>query len=228
MNGPLITFGLTLHRRPGYVLQAAGSILAQTYTDWECLLAINDADAEAPQLIRMANLLCRFDARFRRVDCPGCMSGWAKGQRILAEARGEWIAALDYDDIAMPCRLERQVLYLDCYDVVSAQGIYFGKKDGERIPVPSGELRRDHFRHENPVVSPTALYRRADALRLADPKYEFGPADYKFWVDLFNEGKRFFALPDVLALHRLADDSVYNARMDQNVVRQIGEMVCST
>lgn len=224
MNDPLITFGLTVFRRPSYLLQSAGSILAQTYSHLELLIGINPSDSEAPALMRCAEMLAAFDPRVRIVLCPGCESGFAKSLHLLQHGRGTWWAFLDYDDISLPDRLEKQVPFVDRYDVVSGQAIYFGMKDGLRIPVPSGDLSPDDFRSYNPVVSPTVLV-KTDLLRRIDPDYARGPYDYKLWVDLINEGRRFHALTDVLALHRLAPDSAYNACMNQELVRAIGRQV---
>jgi len=221
---PLISVGITVYRRPGYLLQSAGSVIAQTYQNWELLIGINPADAEAPQLTAAAELLCKFDQRISIVWCSDCNSGFTKAKKLVWHMHGEWWADLDYDDLWYPDRLEKQVPYTDRYDVISAQAIYFGKRDGERVITPAGELAAEYFTLGNPVVSPTVLMRTEFAHRF-DPEYEFGPHDYKLWVELVNEGKQFYALPHILALHRLADDSFYNSHMDETLVEKIGLMV---
>jgi glycosyltransferase involved in cell wall biosynthesis len=220
----MISVCITVHRRPGYLLQSAGSVIAQTYKDWELLIGYNSNEPEAADIRETAYALAHLDSRIGVFNCRGCTNGFDKLQYLLTRAQGSWAALIDYDDLWYPNRLAAQAPLMDQYDVISAQAIYFGMEDGRRIPTPKGDLRPAHFARSNPVVCPTVLT-HTEYLRWLDPAYKFGPHDYKLWVDLINEGKRFHALPEVLALHRLAPDSAYNAHMDQNIVAQIGRMV---
>jgi teichuronic acid biosynthesis glycosyltransferase TuaG len=224
MSEPLVTFGLTVFRRPTYLLQSAGSVLSQTYPHIELLIAINPQDTEAPALLECAAHLAALDDRVRTVLCPDCTTGFAKTRHLAEVARGEWWACLDYDDLALPNRLEKQLPLIDKYDVISGQAIYFGMKDGRRVPVPAGDLTPAHFQKHNAVASPTVLV-RTELFQRIDAQYQLGPYDYKLWVDLINEGRRFFAIPDVVALHRLEPTSTYNAHMRGDIVSEISKQV---
>ncbi len=104
MSAPLVSFVMPVHNAAPYVGAAIRSVLAQTIPDFE-LIVVNDAStddsADAIAACRDPRMHCRrSDSQMN-----------AAGARNLAmeHARGEFIAFLDADDIAMPDRLECQI-----------------------------------------------------------------------------------------------------------------------
>jgi glycosyltransferase involved in cell wall biosynthesis len=93
-----------------FVAAAIESALAQTYTNFE-LLVVDDASTD-----ETADIVASYaakDARirlFRRTESGG---GGAARNMIMREARGEWIAVLDADDLWRPRRLELQLAVVD-------------------------------------------------------------------------------------------------------------------
>ena len=125
---------------PGrYVSEAIESILAQTFTDFEFL--ISDAGSTDGSLEVMRRY-AEADPRIRLIIQP--KAGIVRAlNELIALARGDLIARMDADDIALPVRLERQVAYLndhpECVLVGSRVFDYrpgWGRVDG---PGPSSE-----------------------------------------------------------------------------------------
>jgi hypothetical protein len=173
--------------------------------------------------MRAAEYLGDLDGRVRIVDCADCNDGFSKAMRTIEACRTEWISGVDYDDLWYPDKLARQVPLLEQCDVVSTGGCYFGDKHAV-IDVPSGCLNAGHFRRGNPVMSTSAVMRRDDLLKL-DPTYREWAFDYKLYVDLWNAGRKFYALPDVLVLHRLHAGSTYNTHDRPEVLKRIQALV---
>jgi len=220
---PTISVPITVYRCPAMLLQSAGSVLGQTYQNLELLIGVNEDDAEWPSLVRAAEYLKAIDNRVRLVNCNGCDDGFAKAVRTIEACQTEWISGLDYDDLWYPEKLEKQLPFLSQYDVVSTGGCYFGDKH-EVIDVPIGRLNANHFRRGNPVMSTSAIMRKADVLQF-DPVYRDWAFDYKLYVDLWNAGRKFYAIPDVLVLHRLHAGSTYNTRDKPDVLARIQALV---
>src|SRR5437867_9556704 len=90
-----------------FVREAVESILGQTFQNFE-LLIVDDGSTDATPSI----LLEFTDPRLVRLrqDRAGLIAALNRG---LDLARGEYIARMDADDIALPRRLERQVKFLD-------------------------------------------------------------------------------------------------------------------
>ena len=87
-----------LHDKEPYVARAIESVLAQTHRDFE-LIVVDDASTDrGPEIARSFD-----DPRIRvlRRDVPG-PGGYAARNLGIREARNEWIAFLDADDLWKP------------------------------------------------------------------------------------------------------------------------------
>lgn len=104
---PVVSVVMYFHRVTRFFQPAVQSVLQQTLTDWELVLVDNGTGSGTAPLGAAGR-----DPRLRCIALPQ-NAGIAGGHNAaLAEARGEFIALLDADDIALPQRLERQVAAL--------------------------------------------------------------------------------------------------------------------
>src|SRR5262245_13126916 len=90
-----------------YIGEAIRSILGQTFADFE-LLIVNDGSSDSTSsIVQQFN-----DQRVRLLECPhrGISLTLNEG---LTEAKGDYIARFDADDISLPERLEKQISFLD-------------------------------------------------------------------------------------------------------------------
>jgi len=84
------------HGRPAYVAAAVRSVLAQTFTDFECVV-VDDASPQPPEL--------PDDPRIRLVVRPVNGGPAATRNTGIDAATGTYVAFLDDDDIWLPDRL---------------------------------------------------------------------------------------------------------------------------
>lgn len=106
MKTPLVSVIMPVYNTEKYVQSAIDSVLAQTFEDFE-LLIIDDAGTDA------SIALCRAytDARIRIVSQANRGLAGARNTGIR-EARGQFIALLDSDDLWETEKLERHVQHL--------------------------------------------------------------------------------------------------------------------
>ena len=90
--------------------QSIESVIAQSYKDWE-LIIIDDCSVDAT--CRVVEKYAKLDARIR-LFVLGKNNGAPAAPRNIGvrEARGDWVAMLDSDDIWHPMKLEFQMKYL--------------------------------------------------------------------------------------------------------------------
>ena len=100
-----------------YLAEAINSVLAQTLQDWE-LIVIDDGSSDASASIAQAYT----DLRIRLLKNPRNLGLPLTRNRGLDEARGNYVAFLDSDDIALPQRLQQQIDFLEANPGIAAVG----------------------------------------------------------------------------------------------------------
>ena len=106
---PAVSVILPTCDRPHLLPRALGSILNQTWTDFEVLVIdANRRDPSVQSQPEMARLL--RDPRVRVIETAGFSSAALSRNRGLDEARGTWITYLDDDDEYLPEKVESQLV----------------------------------------------------------------------------------------------------------------------
>lgn len=99
---PLISVVIPAYNAEQFLDETLESVLSQTYENWECII-VNDGSTDNTESI--AKKWCEKDARFRYFYKEN--SGASDTRNFgIKEARGEYIAFLDADDLYMPNFLE--------------------------------------------------------------------------------------------------------------------------
>lgn len=130
---PIASFVTVFHRVTPFLLPAVQSILGQTLTDLELILVDNGTGVGTQPLGPAGQ-----DPRIRMVSLPSNLGIAAGLNAGVAAARGEFVALLDSDDIALPRRLERQVAALradpalglvsSCAETIDGEGCVIGRE----------------------------------------------------------------------------------------------------
>jgi glycosyltransferase involved in cell wall biosynthesis len=105
MTAPVVSIILPTFNRLKYLRPAIDSVFAQTLEDWELLIADDGSDEETRAYLRGLDSLHRVKLIW--LSHSGNPS--AVRNAALREARGDYIAFLDSDDVWLPLKLERQV-----------------------------------------------------------------------------------------------------------------------
>lgn len=102
MSAPLFSVVMPTYRRAASTAAAVRSVLAQTDARWECLVVDDGSGDETKEVLsRFTDPRLRFFFNEKNRGQHACRN------QALREARGEWIAFLDSDDLFLPARLEK-------------------------------------------------------------------------------------------------------------------------
>jgi glycosyltransferase involved in cell wall biosynthesis len=186
MVNPAISVVLPVYNPPLAALdQAIGSILSQTFRDFE-LLILNDGSTHDRLRCQLDQWAAR-DTRVRIFEEPhrGLTPTLNRG---LLLARGEFIARQDADDWSEADRFSQQIAYLRAHPEVALTGTdaQLHRADGKplwrlRLPRTPEELSRA-FLKGNPFVHGSTLYRRELALAIGGYREQFPCSqDYDFF-----------------------------------------------
>jgi glycosyltransferase involved in cell wall biosynthesis len=193
-----------------YLAQAVESICRQTCRDFEFVI-VNDGSTDGSAGI-LGDYAARDD-RIRLIGRPnaGLVASLNDG---LAAARGEFVARMDADDVALPRRFERQLDYLRRHPECVAVGTRVLVVDPEGWPIhvwdsppAHEEIDGRHMAADNEVgataiIHPTAMLRRQAVEAVGRYRPAYGQAeDFDLWLRLAEVG-RLANLPDVLLQYR--------------------------
>ncbi len=129
MLTPLISVIMNGHNAAPYVRAAIGSVLAQTYPRWEIVFWDNCSVDATAAIVREHS-----DSRLRYFLAPSFSPLGQARNLAIREAKGEFIAFLDCDDIWLPKKLERQLPLFDDPEVglVYSDSVFFNARGDER------------------------------------------------------------------------------------------------
>ena len=96
-----------------FIQEAIESVFAQTYRHWELILVDDGSTDNSSAVAR--RYVERFPDKIRYIDHPGHENRGMSASRNLgvSQAKGEYIAFLDADDVWLPRKLESQVQILE-------------------------------------------------------------------------------------------------------------------
>jgi glycosyltransferase involved in cell wall biosynthesis len=203
---PCITILLPTYNAEAFIKETIKSILAQTYSNWECLI-IDDASTD-----QTVQIIKRFkDKRIQLIEKPK-NSGYTNSlNQGLQCAKGKYIARMDADDIALPQRLERQYQFMESHPEVVVCGTAYRILGTERtvtMPLDNKSIKNQLLK-QTCFAHPTVMLRKKILID-NNLKYniEKEPAeDYDLWVRLLSFGKM-ANIKEVLLEYRLHDNQV--------------------
>lgn len=217
-QSPIVSVVMPVYNSRRYIEAAVHSILAQTLSDFE-LIIVDDgsSDGTADILRRLARRDCRI--RLIQQRNTGVCGASNRG---IAEARGEFFARMDHDDIALPDRLERQVEYLRAYPEIVAVGAQVLMIDSDGLPIRIASAPLTHEKIEEmfaldwPMFHPTLMARMDVMRKLGGYREQYNSMeDLDLFIRLAEYG-RLANLPQVLLKYRQHITSIcYSRARDQ-------------
>ncbi len=188
-TSPPISVLMSVRNGLPYVKTTVPSILAQTYADFEFVIVDNcSTDGTRDYLREIAKTDPRIKLFFNERDL-GHSGGLNRG---LASCRGEWIARIDADDVALPRRLERQLAFVQARPKVAVTCClaYYINEKGRRkgrtfLDLTTEEKFRDYLARNEAIglTHPCVFMRRDVVTELGGYREAFGGAND---IDLWN------------------------------------------
>ena len=149
----------------------------------------------------------------------------------IQQARGQYVARMDADDISLPKRFESQIALLNAgYDFTASSAIEIDENDDRigyrKIPFEGIVESPGVFKYGNFVIHPSVMMRR-DVVKKLGGYHDIPSAeDFDLWVRiLFLPNSRAFFVADPEVLYRVRVDGISLAnrlRMDisSNTIRE--------
>jgi len=219
---PTVSVIIPAYGHESYILDALESVFQQTFSDYE-VIVVNDGSPDGTAMVLQPSIR---KGRIRYIEQSNSGQSSARN-RGLREAKGEFIAFLDDDDLWPADKLEWQVEYLQSHpDVVMIAGgaeyiNEHGESVGKNTPLLESFSVESLFSHHS-LESPGQTLIRTTALREIGGFQTdiWGAEDLCLYFDLARRGA-VHASPRIALLYRLhATNASHNQpRMFENTWR---------
>ena len=206
---PKISVLMTCYNAASTIEESVRSVIAQTFTNWELVLVDNCSTDDSMAIVRRIG-----DARIRITKLERNHGRTPALNIGLNNARGEYLAILDADDLSTPDRLQLQVDYLDNNpNLVLVASWYRNINSGgeliNEVKTPTQHLdiiRRLAF--DNAIVNSSSMYRLASAKAVGGYEVKFSYSqDFALWLALSQIGE-FAITPKFITDIRRTSDSL--------------------
>lgn len=206
---PTVSVVIPAYNVGSFIRSAIGSVLNQTYQDFELLVVDDGSTDETAEVVKS------FGSRVRCIYQANGGLAAARNSGILGSS-GEILTFLDADDVWMPDLLKMQVATLSTRPDVD--GVYawaqFVEQNGEPLsdnmrPVPAGDSLRRVFLGGNSVVFSMIAVRRVafQKVGLFDPTLRQAE-DWDMLLRMAAAGIRFACVPRLLVQRRVHPGSL--------------------
>jgi len=217
----MISILIPIYNGIEFMQESASSVINQTYTEWELLIAINGHEKKS-DIYKKVNTFKKSQIpeiknKIRIFDFYNIKGKANTLNELIQYCVYDYIALLDVDDIWENTKLEIQVpfLFLSNYDVVGSKCIYFGAKNIEP-KLPTGNITYFNFFKQNPIINSSCIIRK-ELCKWDSTEYI---EDYDLWLRLRKLGKRFYNCPQVLVKHRIHEKSHFNSTGNHKLLKE--------
>ena len=126
---PLVSILMNCYNGERYLVEAIDSVFAQTYRNWEIIFWDNQSADASAEICK-----ARHDPRIRYFRSTRHTSLGEARALALEQARGEYVAVLDVDDVWLPRKLEVQMpLFADpAVGIVISDTLFFTDGGAQR------------------------------------------------------------------------------------------------
>ena len=204
---------MTIYNAELHLKEAIDSLLTQTFSDWE-LIAVDDGSTD-----RSTKILSAYDdPRVRMFVLPENIGRTPALRYAFEQARGEYIAVLDADDVALPERLGREVEFLDNHAEVVLVSSWTqiiderGRITATLEPQMSGEDLHDSLGWANPTAHSAVMYRSYAASKVGGYPKEFAYAQDRELVVALAQYGRLAIIKEFLCQWRISPKGLTSSR----------------
>ncbi|WP_282134445.1 glycosyltransferase family 2 protein [Seonamhaeicola maritimus] len=215
MKAPLVSIIIPIYNREYFIGETLDSVLAQTYTNWECIVVDDGSIDNTPELVEA---YCRMDTRFKYFERPkGQQKGGNASRNYGFEvSKGDYVNWFDSDDIMLNYFIEKKIQLLNSKKIkaVICSGFYTDSKLNILRPTRyfnEGNLFKEFTLRKADVLTPSVLFKK-EALNSLE-LFNVGLTDAQetdfFHRFLFNlKSDEYEFIDEKLFLYRKHSDSI--------------------
>lgn len=189
------------------------SVLSQTYKNWEMII-VDDVSPDNSNAIIEA--YCKQDSRIKLIKLEKNSGPAVARNRAIKEAKGRYIAFLDADDIWMPEKLEKQIAFMDKYNLNLTYSSYYLQDEENNdlgIFITKENISYESLLKTNSIGCLTAIYDTKSLGKVYMPDI-IKRQDYGLWLKILKEIGSTKGILEPLATYSIMKNSVSSNKLD--------------
>ncbi len=221
----LVSIIVPVYNAEKFILDAIGSVEAQTYPFWELLL-VEDGSSDGTVALIEEYVRQKGEKRIRLICQPSNMGAARARNRGLQEAMGRYIAYLDADDLWAPEKLSRELAFMEEQGAAFAFTGYefadeLAKGTGKVVRVPKTLSYRQALSNTT-IFTTTVMFdtRRIPKELLEMPVIK--SEDTALWWKILRSGYTAWGLDENLARYRRAGRTLSSNKLE--AIRRIWKL----
>lgn len=211
---PLVSVIVPCYNMGNYASDCINSVLAQTYSNWECII-VDDGSTDNTREISLQLTTLDDRIKYYKKENGGLSSTRNFG---IKQANGQFILPLDVDDIISKNYVEEAVEAFNQnpdLKLVYCEAEFFGEKNGPWI---QQEFNLKDLARTNMIFC-TAMFKKEDWVSVNgyDENMKFGWEDWEFWISILKNGGEVKRLPLVGFFYRIRSTSMLRSMSQEEV-----------
>ena len=210
----MISILMPIYNGIEFLNESVISVIDQTFIEWELLIAIN-GHPENSEVYNIAKK-CKDkykkknkNIKFKVFDFFTINGKPNTLNELIKHCSFDYVAILDVDDIWTKEKLQVQSAFINKYDVIGSNCIWFGDRPGIIPKIPIGDISNFDFTTVNPIINSSSIIRKELCYWNNN-----GIEDYDMWLRLRQLNKKFYNCKEILVKHRIHNQSAFNSKGD--------------
>lgn len=205
---PISVVMAVYNESPSYLSEAVDSVLGQSFSDFEFIIILDN-----PQNEELKKVLAEYKRKDSRISVfvneknRGLALSLNRG---ISLSKGKYIARMDADDVSLPDRFEKQILYLEKnhnVDILATNKTYIDENSQEKghgkILPESHEKIAKILKYINILCHPSVMMRRDRILEIGGYRNLPTSQDRDLWNRAIISGLKINILNDFLIKYRI-------------------------
>ena len=209
LKHPLVSVITASYNSELYIEEAINSVINQTFTNWE-LIIIDDASTDAT--IEIINHFTQQNSNIKLIKNAINQGAAVSRNKGIEQAKGDYIAFLDADDLWKSQKLEKQLAFMQAencdvcfssYDLINETGNKLFKQVKALETLSYNKLLKSNY-----VGNLTGIYNAKSIGKIKTPNLR-KRQDWLLWlVAIKKSGKPAKGMLESLAYYRVREDSI--------------------
>jgi len=207
MSEQLVSIITPLYNSSQFISDTIRSVLNQSYQNWEMIIVDDNSSDDSVEII---NKIRQNDIRIKLITL-NINVGAAEARNVaLRVTRGNYIAFLDSDDLWLPSKLEKQLLFMEKNNYAFSFTAF--KRISENNDRTFNTIKAPNVINYKKYLKNTVIGSSTVVINKKLTGYFEMPNirsshDMALWLDIFKRGFKAYGLNEILAYYRVVSNS---------------------